>query len=89
MFDTKRRLGALEARMTELALETERKLSQLGQQVDLPELERMRASVLNALRALRRSQEAAEARAANGDAPGRGDAIDKLLATRRGSHGLL
>jgi len=89
MFDTGRRLRALEARVTQLELDTERKLDKLAQLVDSPELERMRGSVLNALRALRRSQSAEEARAGNGQSPGKGDNVDRLLAVRRGSHGLL
>lgn len=68
MFDSKRRLSALEARIHEL----ERDLSQV--RVDMAELEpaaleNLRRSVLNALRSLRRVQAASDDRAAAEEAP--------------------
>jgi hypothetical protein len=89
MFDTKRRLSAIEADIRGLKAETERQLAELRQLVDAPELERMRGSVLNALRALRRSQSAQDERD-HGNGQGAGDAIDRQLAVRRGaSRGVL
>jgi hypothetical protein len=84
MFDTGRRLSALEAQFRELKAEVDRELDKLAQLVDAPELERMRGSVLNALRALRRAQSAQDERA-NGNGQGPGDAIDRQLAVRRGA----
>lgn len=85
MFDTRRRLSALEAQVHDLDGVVRDQLKQL----DVVELERMRSSVLNALRALRRTQEADETRKANGEGSGEGDHIGRVLATRRGAHGLL
>ena len=67
MFGTKRRLGALQAQVAELQADIKALWSALGNtqsalgdvqkavdQLDVVELERMRGSVLNALRAYRR-----------------------------------
>jgi hypothetical protein len=78
MFGTSRRLSALEARVSKLEQETEP-----------GELERLRGSVLNALRALRRTQTAQEAREAKGQGSNGPDYYDRVLATRRGQHGVL
>ena len=83
MFGTGRRLSAVEAQLRELKAEVHQQLAELRQLVDAPELERMRGSVLNALRALRRSQSAQDERD-NGKAHGPGDEIDRQLAVRRG-----
>lgn len=64
-------------------------MAELERDTDPIELERMRGSVLNALRALRRTQTAQDARTGNGegkDTPP--DELDRQLAIRRG-RGLL
>jgi hypothetical protein len=78
VFGIFKRLRALEAQVQEL--ETA---------IDLPELERMRGSVLNALRALRRSQTAQDEREATGKGSNGPDAIDRALEARRGHRELL
>lgn len=75
------RLGRLEAQVAAL----QKELAAL----DVVEMERMRGSVLNALRALRRTQQAQEERETNHKGPEPDDAVGRLLATRRGAHGLL
>jgi len=72
------RLRALEARVSELEKDC-----------DPSELERLRGSVLNALRALRRSQTAQDEREANGKGSSGPDAIDRALEARRGNRELL
>lgn len=81
MFGTGRRLGALEAQVAELKAQ----LAHMADLVELPELERMRTSVLNALRAYRRSVTAQDERTNHEQGSSQGDDIDRLLRLRRGS----
>lgn len=73
VFGIFRRLRALEAQVHELEGD-----------VDPAELLRLRGSVLNALRALRRSQTAQDEREGNGKGSSGPDSIDRALAVRRG-----
>ena len=64
MFGSGRRLSDAEARirdLRDLVGALEKRLAHIEELVDLPELERMRASVLNALRSYRRSLTAQDA----------------------------
>ncbi len=76
MFGTKRRLRALEAQVS--ALQSALK------DLDVVELERMRGSVLNALRALNRSRQAQDERTAAAEGSTKGDDLDRILRLRRG-----
>ncbi len=76
MWLSRRRFSALEAQVAALQ-------QALGE-LDVVELERMRGSVLNALRALNRTRQAQDEREGNGGPSTKGDAIDRALAARRG-----
>jgi hypothetical protein len=78
VFGIFRRLRRLEAQVAELQRDT-----------DPAELLRLRGSVLNALRALRRSQTAQDEREATGKGSNGPDAIDRALEARRGHRGVL